>query len=131
MYSEVSTDVVDKSAETCGADTSDKMDMDEEQLRAGVDERELVVSGEEDVVVSDRENSDTSIFNITNDTSLVFPESDADSTIIKMLHTNARSLSPKIHSLLDNFRELQLDLAVVTESWLASGERLDEDLVDL
>ena len=108
-----------------------KMDDDDKQLREGDDEGELDVSGDAGNVVSDGENCDNSIFDLSNDASLVFPESDADSTIIKMLNTNARSLSPKIHSLLDNFRELELDLAVVTESWLADSRELDGDLVDL
>ena len=45
--------------------------------------------------------------------------------------TNARSLSPKIHSLIDLFEELELDLSIITESWLADSERLAEDVIDL
>ena len=50
---------------------------------------------------------------------------------IRFLLTNARSLSPKILSLVDSFDELQLHLAVVTESWLSDSEVLDNDLIDL
>ena len=50
---------------------------------------------------------------------------------IYFMHTNARSLSPKIVSLLDLFEEFRLSFAIVTESWLASGTRLKEDLEDL
>ena len=39
------------------------------------------------------------------------------------LLTNARSLSPKINSLIQYFADFELDLAVITESWLASGIR--------
>ena len=62
---------------------------------------------------------------------MLFPVSDNNNEIIKMLNTNARSLSPKINSLIDSFTNLELDIAVVTESWLADGEGLDGDLVDL
>ena len=45
--------------------------------------------------------------------------------------TNARSLSPKIQSLHNYFSEFDLDVALVTESWLKDGAVLDRDLVDL
>ena len=45
--------------------------------------------------------------------------------------TNARSLSPKIISLMDCFEEFRLTLSIVTESWLADGTRLGEDLEEL
>ena len=50
---------------------------------------------------------------------------------IKFLITNARSLSPKILSLIDCFDELELHFAVITESWLADSELLENDLIDL
>ena len=49
----------------------------------------------------------------------------------KLLLTNARSLSPKISSLITCFREHGLDFAMVTESWLKDGEVLDRDVIDL
>ena len=45
--------------------------------------------------------------------------------------TNARSLSPKIQSLHTFFNEHDLDVALVTESWLKDGEVLDRDVIDL
>ena len=45
------------------------------------------------------------------------------------LLTNARSLAPKIESLLDYFEELDLSMAIVAESWLKPGEDLEK--VDL
>ena len=48
-----------------------------------------------------------------------------------MLLTNARSLSPKIHSLITMFDELELHFAIITESWLKDGEMLDRDIIDL
>ena len=45
--------------------------------------------------------------------------------------TNARSLSPKISSLHTFFAEQELDVALITESWLKDGETLDRDVIDL
>ena len=50
---------------------------------------------------------------------------------VKFLLTNARSLSPKIESLQNNFTEHQLDFALITESWLSDGEVLNRDVIDL
>ena len=52
-------------------------------------------------------------------------------TPITILNTNARSLCPKIHSFIDCFEEMDAMIAVVTETWLADGESLEGDLVDL
>ena len=49
----------------------------------------------------------------------------------KILLTNARSLSPKICSFHDVFREHDIDVAMVTESWLNDGCTLDRDVIDL
>ena len=45
--------------------------------------------------------------------------------------TNARSLSPKINSLHTHFEEHDLDLALITESWLKDSVVLDRDVIDL
>ena len=50
---------------------------------------------------------------------------------MNIVNTNARSLCPKIHSLLDCFVELKIDLAILTETWLTDGEGLEEDIEDL
>ena len=50
---------------------------------------------------------------------------------INFINTNARSLCPKVHSLIDCFDELSLIFTVITETWLADGENLEEDLQDL
>ena len=52
-------------------------------------------------------------------------------TQISVINTNARSLCPKIDSLIDCFDELDVTIGVVTETWLASGESLDKDVKDL
>ena len=48
-----------------------------------------------------------------------------------LINTNARSLCPKVNSLLDCFDEMGVSLAVITETWLADGQGLDEDVDDL
>ena len=45
--------------------------------------------------------------------------------------TNARSLSPKIQSLQTMFEEQELDVAMITESWLRDGSVLNSDIIDL
>ena len=45
--------------------------------------------------------------------------------------TNARSLSPKIRSLHTMFEEHELDVALITESWLKDGSVLNRDVIDL
>ena len=52
-------------------------------------------------------------------------------TQINIINTNARSLCPKIDSLIDCFEELDGTIAVVTETWLADGPSLDADIGDL
>lgn len=47
------------------------------------------------------------------------------------LNTNARSLCPKINSLIDTIEEMDASMAVVMETWLADGLTLEEDKQDL
>lgn len=48
-----------------------------------------------------------------------------------IINTNARSLRPKIESLGECITETEAGLAVITESWLADDERLENDVQDL
>lgn len=48
-----------------------------------------------------------------------------------MLVTNARSLAPKMPCFIENFKELDVSFAVISESWLKEGKDLSKDLVDL
>ena len=48
-----------------------------------------------------------------------------------IVNTNARSLCPKINSLLDCFEELDVGLSIVTETWLSDGPTLVDDAQDL
>ena len=52
-------------------------------------------------------------------------------TDFTFINTNARSICPKINSLIDAFCELDAAAAVITETWLADGELLEEDRQDL
>ena len=61
----------------------------------------------------------------------VIKENKHDGTQINVINTNARSLCPKIESLIDCFNEMEVTLGVVTETWLADGESLDRDVADL
>ena len=65
---------------------------------------------------------------ISDDDSDVRHAKDNPFTII---NTNARSLTRKISSFIDSFKELEASIAVVTETWLADGPSLEEDVDDL
>ena len=52
-------------------------------------------------------------------------------TNVNIINTNARSLCPKIDSLIDCFEEMDGTLGIVTETWLADGDSLSRDLQDL
>ena len=49
---------------------------------------------------------------------------------ITLINTNARSLCPKINSLIDCLSELSASMGIVTETWLNVGAGLDEDEAD-
>ena len=50
---------------------------------------------------------------------------------LTIMNTNARSLCPKITSLIDNLNNLECQVGIVTETWLADGASLRQDLQDL
>ena len=45
--------------------------------------------------------------------------------------SNARSLAPKITSLIDYMYELQADFSMITETWFKGGKKLDAELSDI
>ena len=53
------------------------------------------------------------------------------STKLAIINTNARSLCPKITSLIDCMDEMEETVGVVTETWLSDGEPLERDIADL
>lgn len=67
------------------------------------------------------------------DTGLTACENKKDKlcTQLTLLNTNARSLTPKIDSLLDCMNEVDASVVTVTETWLRSGERMEESVRDL
>ena len=71
--------------------------------------------------------------NATLDESVLEEISDDSDKFIQftVINTNARSLCPKINSLIDCCDEMKADIAIVTETWLADGEGLEEDQEDL
>lgn len=58
-------------------------------------------------------------------------EENESNTNLKFIVTNARSIKPKIHSVIDYFDELDLSFAVITETWLKEGSDLTEMKDDL
>ena len=52
-------------------------------------------------------------------------------TRLVVLNANARSLCPKINSLLDYIEEMSATVSIVTETWLTDGLSLDDDLTDI
>ena len=52
-------------------------------------------------------------------------------TSFAIINTNTRSLFPKIESMIDCMSETDARIAVITETWLRDGERLDQDAEDL
>ena len=48
-----------------------------------------------------------------------------------MISTNARSLTPKIDSLVENLNELEASVAFLTETWLSDTSELHHDIADL
>ena len=48
-----------------------------------------------------------------------------------IINANARSLCPKIVSLLDCLEELKVGVGIVTETWMADRATLEDDVDDL
>ena len=66
---------------------------------------------------------------INDDTrDVCYDKSERNKLNLTVLNTNARSLCPKIGSLVDCFSELKAAIGVVTETWLADGVSLQEDI---
>lgn len=58
-------------------------------------------------------------------------DAEKDTKELTIINTNARSLCPKIDSLVACFEELRAHIAIVTETWFKDGPALDSDLLDL
>ena len=99
------------------------------------DELTLLLAGDGDK--QDEGNSGLFNYNIdAGDSPLNSAENSSACTnnnkgLLTILNTNARSLCPKIDSLIDCMDELDANLSVVTETWLGDGEGHDEDISEL
>ena len=77
--------------------------------------------------ISDEENSeDNSENSLINDQTPLTLEHGA-----RLLLTNARSLKPKIDSMVDAFQSLKLDFSCITETWFRGGRDLTANIEDL
>ena len=61
----------------------------------------------------------------------IVPENMYKDEYLTILNTNARSLCPKVSSLIDNLNNLECQVGIITETWLADGSDLEEDVRDL
>ena len=83
------------------------------------------------------QNYDNNSSKTSNDSFFLSPEQTNGRVVnnkdfrFNIMLTNARSLAPKILSIHTMFREHELDVAMVTESWLKDGKTLDRDVTDL
>ena len=73
---------------------------------------------------------DSVLDEIDNDTDAE-KENKSTVTEITITNTNARSLCPKIDSMIDCFNEMKSLVGIITETWLADGESLQKDIADL
>ena len=91
---------------------------------------------QESLVVSDiqidvtRENESTER-DIENASTQINSQNTYRMSSLRFVVANARSLAPKIRSLIDYFNELELSFALITESWLKDGPELVDSLQDL
>ena len=51
--------------------------------------------------------------------------------VLNFLYTNARSLTPKVKSLVELFDNLNLYFAAISETWLVNGRKCDRNVDDL
>ena len=79
--------------------------------------------------ISDNENDSISSASISTNCSDMSEDETTDN--IRYMLTNARSISPKIISLIRNFDEFKIDISIVTETSLADNGSLVSDLSEL
>ena len=80
--------------------------------------------------MEDEEGSERSIGDENDD---VMEElcQDKNKIDLTVINTNARSLCPKISSLIDCYNDMNASVGVITETWLTDGESLEEEVEDL
>ena len=85
---------------------------------------------EPEIIESDIEHSSSEDEFSENDKEIHENLTDAD-YCTRFLLSNARSLAPKITSLIDCMSELRCDFAMITETWFRGGKKLDAELSDI
>lgn len=65
-----------------------------------------------------------------HDKNITIRKEKKNETPFTIINTNARSLCPKINSLIDCLEELESSVAIVTETWLSDGQHLEDDRQD-
>ena len=58
-------------------------------------------------------------------------EMDNEENLIYVTNTNARSLCPKIDSMIDCFEEMKSMIGIIANTWLADGDSLQRNIADL
>ena len=96
---------------------------------------QLSITNNNDFRYSNEENQIPPLSNLDQSLSTL-PDQIKKSPVIKPFTinfalTNARSLTPKVTSMVENFCELDLGFMLVTESWLKQGTNLPKELTDL
>ena len=61
----------------------------------------------------------------------VYDDANNELERLTIINTNARSLCPKIDSMIDYFNELECTFSIITETWMSDGEHLQNDIRDL
>ena len=90
----------------------------------GENNYESMMSGSDNDLNQVMEETEQNMEDSTNEPSKI--------NAFNFLLTNARSLAPKLDSFVENFQERDIDLAVVTETWLYEGcDLLADGSVDL
>ena len=79
--------------------------------------------GDDDDIVSDTE------LNLALDDSSAIGLKKKEN-MLTIINTNARSLCPKLDSLVNCFTELTADVSIITETWMRDGPELEELVSD-
>ena len=94
---------------------------------------ELSISDEDDnsTADEDHDNELNTTRTCSNRSSILNTTNIRKTVPIRFISTNARSLAPKIDSMIECFSELDLHFALITESWLKDDQKLKDAVMDL
>ena len=92
----------------------------------------LQIDGNYDFTDSEEEEDEDANRELTvNDGDEINADLQFKETCARFLLTNARSIKPKMASLLDSFGSLNLHFACITETWYAGGRELRDHIIDI